>query len=136
MTMTKQEFEAQFLGKMVFEYCHWLRLHEFTVVVDYHASMDFEELWDWGRVENGESRIVVKHKGKNIAYMVVVLSDPDEPAICMIEADPSYRHMGIGRALVKTVSGPCRACGVDNVDFWRRQGFEFDPENDLDMLRK
>ena len=133
--LTKKKYEDTF-SRQVCVGPAYPRGHFYVdMSVDYITPVDWPKKWEWGTLGEEETRILVKYQGRVIAYLILSFAERGEPYLCMLEVDPKYRNKGIGRALVKTVSGPCRACGVDNVEFWRKQEFDFDPENDLDMLR-
>ncbi len=133
--LTKKKYEHAFprqvcVGPM-YPYGHFY----VDMSVDYTTPVGWPKKWEWGTIGKEETRILVKVDHEVVAYMVVSFAERGEPFICMLEVDPGYRDRGIGRALVKTVSGRCRAVGVDNIKFWRVLGFDFDPENNLDMIR-
>lgn len=135
MAMTKREFEAEFPATFTASRGPTFPPKPCTLAVDYWTLMDFPSMWCRGDIEGNESRIVVKRLEEIIAYMVVSFVDRNEPTICLLEVAPRWRNMGIGKALVECIDGPCRACWVENVEFWKRLGFDFDPESGVDMVR-
>lgn len=133
--MTKHEFEAEFPSTLTISHGPTFPPKPCTVVVDYTTSIDFPCQWCRGAIEEDESRIVVKRLEEIIAYMVVSFAVPDAPSICLLEVAPRWRNMGIGKALVQCINGPCRVYTALNIKFWRKQGFDFDVESGTDMFR-